>query len=378
MTRGLYVHIPFCFKKCHYCNFVITTDRSPELRRQFLTALEQEAAEARTRYGTLTFETLYLGGGTPSELSVEEMTCIFELLRKHFRFSENPEITCEINPGDIDEEKLRAHRTLGVNRIGLGAQSFNENLLRIINRPHGVREILDAAALLEKLGFLNVSLDLIIRLPGQTLDDVRHSLSQAVSLHVNQVTVYDLEVHEKTVFGVRQKQGRLKLPTSEEHEQMFDLVEFELAEAGYVHYELLSFARPGFESKHNLIYWNNGEYLGLGPGAFSYLRGVRYQFARDVNRYLRKCLVQDWTNDAEDHLTEEEKETETLLTGLRLKEGVDLNRFRLIRERIEQRTIPFLEEQLMARTGSRIYLTARGRRVAEKMFQELIADGNGR
>ena len=318
------------------------------------------------------FDTLYLGGGTPSELNANEMVRLFKVLRNHFDFRANTEITCEVNPGDINKEKLEVYHNLGINRISLGAQSFNEKLLAEINRPHGVREIFDTASLLRKLGFTNISLDLIIRLPDQTLDDVGNALSAAISLDVNQVTVYDLEVHEKTVFGVRMKQGELKLPTVEEHEQMFDLVESMLTQAGYIHYELLSFAKPGFESKHNLIYWNNGEYLGFGPGAFSYMNGVRYQFARDVSRYLKKCAAGELTNDVEDRLTEEEKETETLITGLRLKEGVDLNRFRLIRKRIEEHVLPLVKEKLIEHSGSRIHLTAHGRRVAEKILPELV------
>jgi oxygen-independent coproporphyrinogen-3 oxidase len=371
LKRGLYVHIPFCNKKCNYCNFISTANNTPEIREQFFIALEKEINHAETLYGKLSFDTLYIGGGTPSILIAEEMARLFTLLRSHFDFEPECETTCEINPGsDIDENKLKTYRDLGINRISLGGQAFQDFLLKDMGRTHNANDTFETVHLLKRAGFDNISLDLIIRLPGQLLEHIEESLKYAISLHMAQVTVYDLEVHEKTGYGARQKRGELKLPDQDQHEEMFRLVENYLTSAGYKHYELLSFAKPGFESKHNLIYWHNQEYLGLGPGAFSYMNGVRYQFAGDVNSYFKKCAENVWTRDVEDILTDEEKERESLLTGLRLDEGVDLNQFNLIRKSIENKLDDLIGNGLIERRGTRIALTLRGRFLAESVFAE--------
>ncbi len=370
--RGLYIHIPFCRRKCCYCNFVSTADQSTETRLQFLASLEKEAANTFHRYGRLHFDTIYLGGGTPSLLTEREMTQLFDLLRAHFDFSPECETTCEMNPGDLEENKLKVCRDLGINRVSLGAQAFQESLLKELGRTHTIKDIFEAVRLLSQTGITNISLDLMIRLPGQTVEDVAESIRYAISLGVSQVTVYDLEVHEKTVFGARQKRGELGLPNSDRHEEMFRLVESYLTSAGYRHYELLSFAKRGFESKHNLIYWHNQEYLGLGPGAFSYLNGTRYQFAGDVGHYFKKCAADDWAPEVADRLTTEQKETESLLTGLRLAEGVDLNNFQIIRGVIENELPELVANGLVERKESRIALTRRGRFLADNVISRFV------
>ena len=372
MKRGLYVHIPFCLRKCHYCRFVITLDRSPAVREKFLSSLEQEITQAARQYGRILFDTLYLGGGTPSALSVQEMERLLGALRSHFDFKDQGELTCEVNPGDAGIEKLRYYRRLGINRISLGVQAFQEHLLQDMGRPHGLQEIEEILAAVRAEGFANVSLDFILRLPGQHLDDWKNSLDLAVRWGPGQFSLYDLEVHADTVYGARQRQGRLNLAEEPEHEQMMAFAETFLEEAGYAQYALSAFARPGFESRHNLIYWNNQEYLGLGPGAFSYLDGVRYQFAPTVARYFEKCGRADWKPDQADRLDAEKKELETLLTGLRLREGVDLSRFPLIRRSTEEKTAPLVQKGFLACEGERLLMTRKGRFVAESIFARLV------
>jgi oxygen-independent coproporphyrinogen-3 oxidase len=241
-----------------------------------------------------------------------------------------------------------------------------------MGRAHGRAAVFEAARALKEAGFGNVSFDLILRLPGQTPAGVRAALEEAVGLGPRQVVLYDLNVHEDTVFGRRAREGKLDLPSDGLHEAMFAAAEEILVgRAGFRHYEVSSFARPGYESRHNLIYWRNGEYLGLGPGAFSYMNGVRYQYARTVSSYLAKCEAGDPANDEEDHLTAEETEMETFLTGLRLEEGVDPSRFPRIRGHLENE-IEVLEKQaLMERYSGRVRLSARGKRLAESVFVRL-------
>ncbi|MSR77934.1 MAG: radical SAM family heme chaperone HemW [Candidatus Omnitrophica bacterium] len=369
--RGLYVHIPFCLKKCHYCDYVITLKRDHDFRRRFFDALRLEISEAEARYGRLCFDTIYLGGGTPSALSGSEMTELLDLLRETFDFNFDYELTCEVNPGDVDPVKLETYRGLGINRISLGVQAFQDHLLKDMDRPHGVKEILETAALLKKTGFQNISMDLILKLPGQTIEDLESSLAHVVQLGASQVSFYDLEVHAQTVYGHRQRRGELILPPEDLHARMFDLVVSYLIRAGYEHYEVSNFARSGFASQHNLIYWHNQEYLGLGPGAFSYMNGVRYQFSLEVGRYLDKCEAGNFSRDTEDILSDEKKEMETLITGLRLQEGVSLDAFPIVRKEIEAK-LPFLiKGGCVKREGDALRLTRRGKFLIESVLVEL-------
>lgn len=372
--RGLYVHIPFCLKKCHYCNYTIAADAPADLREKYFTAIEAEIQNAATKHGRLTFDTLYLGGGTPSSLTAAEMEKLVSLIRKNFDFKENAETTCEVNPGEVDADKLRAYKELGVNRISLGAQSFNDSLLSRMGRIHNSNAIFETARLLKDTGFTNVSFDLIIRLPGQTENDVADAVQKCVALGAGQVVVYDLNVHDDTVFGVLKKKGGLNLPGEAHHERMAALVEKKLVSSGFVQYEISSFAKPGFESRHNLIYWHNQDYLGLGPGAYSYMDGVRYEYARDVSSYLKKALEGDWTNAEEDRLSPEKIELETLLTGLRLKEGVSMAPFNILRKDLERQIPLLIDAGLLSWQADRVALTSRGKRIPETVFVTLIPD----
>lgn len=373
--RGLYVHVPFCRRKCHYCNYVIAAAAPARLKEDFFRAIEKEAEFQRARRGPLVFDTLYLGGGTPSALDGAEMSRLVSILRKHFGFCEGFEFTCEANPGEINAAKARVYRKLGVNRISLGAQSFDDALLADMGRIHDSAAIGATARMLREEGFGNISFDLIIRLPGQTPRGVVDSVRRAASEGASQMVIYDLNVHEGTVYGARRRRGTLELPPEERHFEMARAAEETLAESGYVQYEISSFARPGFESRHNLIYWHNAEYLGLGPGAFSYMEGCRYQYARDAARYVEKCLAGRWENDDEDFLSPEKTEMETLLTGLRLKEGVALRAFPLLGRRLESEAAALAGEGLIEEKGGRWALTRTGRHLAETVFTRLADPG---
>ena len=369
--RGLYVHVPFCLKKCHYCNYVIVADAPRAKREAFFEALEREADDALARHGKLSYDTLYLGGGTPSSLDPAEMRRLFEIVLKRFPVSPGAEITCEVNPGEVDDVKLATYRALGVNRISLGAQSFNDALLRDMNRVHNARDIGTTMRTLLRLGFANISMDLILRLPGQTPEDASESLRRAAGSGAGQVVLYDLNVHDGTVYGARARRGQLPVPDEKAHDAMWDEAEKILSNAGFAHYEISSFAKPGFESRHNLIYWHNGEYLGLGPGAFSYLGGCRYQYASSVDRWLEKIARGDRSRDEEENITGEKLQVETLLTGLRLEAGVELGAFPELLAHLAAEVPPLESAGLVERRQGRLRLTPRGRRVPETVFTQL-------
>lgn len=371
--RGLYVHIPFCSQKCHYCDFVITVNRSDAMRKRFFSSLQKEIEFVKRKYGTLIFDTLYLGGGTPSLLDSGEMSHLLGILRSDFEFQDGHELTCEINPGDVSEEKLKSYRDLGINRASLGAQSLNDQLLQAMGRTHSAGDIVKTMELLQKTGFDNVSIDFILKLPNQTVKDVQNSIEKVVQLGAKQVSLYDLDVHEKTVYGRLQKLGKLDLPTDDQHEQMFACAETVLSAAGFFPYEVSNFARPGFESKHNLIYWHNQEYLGLGPGAFSYMSRRRSQMTTDVSQYLSKCEAGDFTSETDDMISAEEHEIENLMTGLRSSKGVNLNEFILTKSRFSGRLDLLVEKKLISRSDNRVALTRRGRFLCETVIQHLIS-----
>jgi oxygen-independent coproporphyrinogen III oxidase len=374
--RGLYIHIPFCQTRCPYCNFVTTSEYSPELRERFFRAISLETKRARDIYGALSFDTLYLGGGTPSNLSVPELRRLVDGVCSAFEFKKDYECTCELNPGDGDEVKLKTLCELGVNRISLGCQSFSDEILKKLGRRHTARDIKETVSKIRQAGIFNISFDLMLRLPGQTAPDFQDSLKRCIELGAAQVSLYDLEVHEGTPFGQLQKEEKLDLPGEEDHARMYESAIEMLTSANYEHYEISNFAKSGLASRHNLIYWHNQEYLGMGPGAFTYLDGVRSQFAPDLIRYLEKREAGDWKNDIEDRLSEEEKETETLVTGLRLCEGIVPGSFTKIYPALKNRLKALYDEGLMEIFGENSRLTTRGKFLSEDVFAFLVLKDN--
>ena len=372
IPRGLYVHIPFCLKKCHYCDFVITTKRSPSDRKYFFESMHAETKANFKKYGRLKFGTFYLGGGTPSALSSEEMARLVDLIQDNFDFDPGFEFTCEVNPSDVDAKKLESYKKLGINRISLGVQAFQEHLLEDMGRPHKVSDIFETHNILKETGFENISFDLINGLPNQTLEEFLESLEKLVEMKASQLSLYDLDVHEKTVYGLRRRENRLPVPNEAMRAEMYEAAQSVMTANCYHHYEISTFAISGFESRHNLLYWHNQEYMGLGPGAFSYLNGVRYQFSGDVRGYLEKCRAENWTPDTQDVLTAEEKEKETLFTGLRLLKGVDLNSFSGILEKLQEKLAAAQPYGLFDVRENRLYLTAKGRALAERSFRLLL------
>ncbi len=368
---GLYLHIPFCKKKCHYCDFVITTNRLSATRLTFIASLEKEIAHSRDFLSGKTFETFYIGGGTPSVLSAGELEEIFSLVRKNFKLREDAEITCEVNPGDMTAEKAAAYAGLGINRASLGAQSFNDRTLKLINRDHSSKDILKSVHILRSVGFENISLDLILSLPEETLLDVKHSLNKLVSLGPEHVSLYELTIEEKTVFGNEFRKGRLKLPGEETQLEMLSFARKFLKEKGFCHYELLSYAKPGFRSRHNLLYWANEETLGLGPGAFSYFNGRRFRHSSSVDEYFEKIGNNDWSACEQETLHADKREIESFLLALRLSEGAPLSRFQPVMDKFQGNITGLIEKGLLERTRDRVCLTARGQFFAETVFTEL-------
>lgn len=370
--QGLYIHIPFCAQKCNYCGFVITTRCDASFRKQFMDALIHELIHARKKYGRLVFDTLYFGGGTPSVLSCEEIAKLLEVTRDLFEFTAGYEFSLEVNPTDVDSEKFDGLKEQGVNRISLGAQAFQDSLLFDLGRQHKRDDILRSFKLLRRLGYGHISMDLMIRLPGQTIEDLNDSLNEIIRLNPEQVTVYDLEVEPRSLYGAQLRRGRLNLPDERLHDEMNRLVGERLEVSGYEQYELSTFARLGYECRHNLIYWRNEHYLGVGPGAFSYMNGIRSRMADRVSRYLEKVEKADFEPDESHCLSPQERDMETLITGVRLKEGFDLTRLEFLKENILAKCRSDAMKDLVRLDGERLFLTDHGSSVADRVMAELL------
>lgn len=334
-SYGLYIHIPFCRQKCYYCDFpsVALAGGREKLIEPYVTALCRDIANWQQRLlaeGHGAPATIYIGGGTPTVLSDELLE---RLLSALYLFNANKknddrEFSVEVNPGTVTEEKLRLLKKYGVNRLSIGVQSFDDECLKRIGRIHSAAEAYKAVEMAQNVGFDNISIDLIYGLPGQSFDDLRRNVSKAVSLQVQHISIYGLQVEDGTVFGKMQEQGRLQLPTDEETEKMYDYLTSELPRQGFLRYEISNFAKSGCESRHNLSYWQDIPYIGLGAGAHSYWQGQRYFTPIDIQFYIAAMKEDEphiW--QMEERLTEKEHMEEFCFLGLRTTAGISRQRF---------------------------------------------------
>ena len=323
---GIYAHIPYCVKKCAYCDFISSAvgkdtraemeDYAAALRAEIL----REVPPLRARWGDAA--TVYLGGGTPTALPAALLTGILETLRT--AAGTPVECTVEANPGTVDAAYLTQLRAAGANRLSLGVQSFNDRLLRVIGRIHTAAEAEQAFRAARAAGFENISLDLMYGLPTQTLDDLKKSVDEALALVPEHISVYGLTVEEGTPFAAAETQGKLALPTEDAAEEMYDWLTAALPARGYVRYEISNFARQGCESRHNLGYWRNVPYLGVGAAAHGYVDGVRWGNEPDTEKYIRAIQTGRSVRTPEDtERTLTNAMEEYAFLALRTREGID-------------------------------------------------------
>jgi putative oxygen-independent coproporphyrinogen III oxidase len=325
-----YIHIPFCRRRCFYCDFPVSVigDR---LRGETSLSIQQyvnwicEEIRATPSQGQ-PLATVFFGGGTPSLLAAEQVRQILEALAQRFGLSDSPEISMEMDPGTFTLSHVRDYRQAGVNRVSLGAQAFQDGLLRDCGRTHQVVDIYEAIDRIRQAGIENLSLDLISGLPHQTLEQWRESLAKTIALEPNHVSAYDLVLEPGTVFGKRFAVGETPLPTDDLAAQMYGLASETLRGAGYGHYEISNYAKSGFECKHNSVYWRNGSYYGFGMGAASYVQGQRFSRPRNRDAYaewLQSYIAHDGRMD-EPITLQSDRLFETFMLGLRRSCGVDL------------------------------------------------------
>ncbi len=373
---GLYVHVPFCAARCRFCRFYSVPGAPAGDREAYLDALAREARHWARTLAPAPFGTVYLGGGTPSILGAEGVTRVLALLGEALPWARGAEITCEVNPDDVDAALARGLARAGVTRVSVGAQTFQPRLLRALGRRHDAQKTRRAVALLRGAGVKNLSLDLMICLPGQTLRELDRDLDEIFALAPEHVTVYELVVEEGG--GAAAARKRLEIPGPAGQTRRVERTARRLNARGFRRYELLSYARPGRESAHNRNYWLNGPYLGLGPGAWSSWDGRRFQTAGSLREYLGKAARGDWGPAFEEHLTGAEKEAESLLLALRLEQGADLAAYPGLRGHLARELPPLRRAGLVAVRGGRLRLTRKGRLSAETVFEYLCWTGDGR
>lgn len=320
---GLYVHVPFCRTKCPYCDFASVT--SLEVVAAWMEALRRESVQAGEGFGP--FDTLYLGGGTPSLLDEGTLSILMEHLFARYTFAEGAEITIEVNPDDVTPERARHYRSLGINRVSVGVQSFDEEELRFLQRRHSALQSRRALGWLRDAGFANVGIDLMYSLPGQTTDDWEASIRAALSFHPEHISTYSLTVEEETPFGRLRAKGKLPAVDEEIERAFFLLAHHVLQSFGCFHYEISNYARGAENmSRHNRKYWHHVPTLGLGPAAHSYWDGVRRWNVRDVKTYVERLQRGESPVEESERLTDEQMELERVYLGFRTVEGVPLER----------------------------------------------------
>ena len=377
----LYLHIPFCVRKCNYCDF-FSVSGTPKEQADYVSAMIQEIQSYQELSGEYEVQTIFLGGGTPSLLTPEQIEKIFTTIYHIFSVNENAEITMEMNPGTVDIEKLRAMKAAGVNRLSIGLQSAQNEELKMLGRIHTYEEFLETWRLTEQAGFKNRNIDLMSALPGQTMESYEDTLSKVLALEPEHISAYSLILEEGTVFYDWYEKGKLdrgawKLPSEEEEYAMGELTIQRLAEAGMHRYEISNYAKPGKECRHNLGYWDRVEYLAIGAGSSSLIKGERFDHIRDRKAYIEKIRNSEPILIDREILSVESQMEEFMYLGLRKIEGVSRTDFQNyfgknvddvygeILDKLE-------EEQLLEFSGDRIRLTHRGMDVSNCVLAEFL------
>lgn len=362
---SIYIHIPFCIQKCLYCDF-LSTPAEEEERERYLAGLEREMREQADKYRDYTIETVFLGGGTPSVLSWRQTERILETLYTNYTVAGGAEMTIEANPGTVTQEKLDAYRRAGLNRISLGLQSAHDGELKNLGRIHTFRDFLDAYGAARKAGFANCNVDVMAAIPGQTPASYEQTLRTVLELQPEHISSYSLILEEGTPFYERYENGGgyPPLPTEEEERFMYVRTGELLAQAGYERYEISNYAKPGFECRHNNVYWQRGNYLGFGSGAASMVENMR------------------WSNCGEERhaLSVREQAEEFVFLGMRRMEGISRQEFEStigtgLNQYFPQAVASMREKGLIEEAGDKIRLTAKGIDVSNYVFTVFLADG---
>ncbi|MBL3716034.1 MULTISPECIES: radical SAM family heme chaperone HemW [Lactococcus] len=369
-ATAAYIHIPFCSHICYYCDFAKVL-----MTGQPVADYIDELLKEYDSYQITSLKTLYVGGGTPSVLPADQLEKLLTHLTKNLDLGELEEFTVEANPSDLTDEVLAVLASSPVNRISLGVQSFDDKLLKKIGRTHTEAQVYRAIERLSAAGFENITIDLIYGLPNQTMEMVERDVKKFLDLNLPHVALYSLILEDHTIFMNRQRRGHLRLPSDERNADMYEYIVDTLTSNGYSHYEVSNFGKIGYESKHNLTYWDNAEYYGIGAGASGYLDGIRYKNHGPIHHYLRE----ENKRVNEEILTRKEMIEEEMFLGLRKKSGVSRERFQ---EKFKQKLEDvygmiiqdLIAQKLLFEAEGRIQMTEKGFELGNEVFERFLLD----
>ena len=371
---GIYIHIPFCKQRCSYCAFYSTTLYN--IKEKYVDALCKELTMRRAYTGDEVIETIYLGGGTPSTLSTEQLQKICDTIYSTYTVTANPEVTIECNPDDLTPEFLAQLKPLPFNRISMGVQSFNDTQLKRLGRRHNAEKARQAVKNAREAGYKNISIDLIFALPGSTIAEWEHDLDSAIALQPNHISAYNLTYEEDTPMHRALERGDFTELSEEENVEQFQMLISKLKQAGYSHYEISNFAQPGCESRHNSSYWNDTPYIGCGAAAHSYNGTSRQWNIADVKEYIKG--VENGTPDFEiEELSEQERYNDAILTRLRTSRGIPLEWMKdKFSARLYNHMLQAAEKEValgnLKEENGHLSLTEKGIFISDAVIRELI------
>lgn len=381
----IYIHIPFCVKKCDYCDF-LSCPADDEIKKRYVAALCREIEWAKDCLKEYLVDTVFIGGGTPSILEASYIEKILRTLKDSANVSDNAEITIECNPGTVTGEKLETYKKAGINRISLGLQSANDEELKSIGRIHNYNEFKESFNLARLAGFKNINVDLMSALPGQTLDSYKDTLAKIVTLNPDHISAYSLIVEDETPLKDRVESGEVKLPSEDEEREMYYYTKEFLGKTGYKRYEISNYSKDGYECRHNIGYWKRVEYLGFGIGAASLFKGERFSNTSDINRYMNILEKDDvlnadeiWEaiNESTETLSQNDEMEEFMFLGLRMTEGISKvdfkNDFGKDIESVYGTILDKLEKQeLINQNKERVWLTDRGIDISNQVLANFL------
>ncbi|EIF2085503.1 radical SAM family heme chaperone HemW [Clostridium perfringens] len=372
---SLYIHIPFCAQKCLYCDFP-SFARKDHLRKAYIEALNKEIISLREKHNNLEINTIFIGGGTPSVLEADELECLLKEVAK-LNMAKDIEYSMECNPGNLTEEKLEVMKKYGVNRISMGLQAKQDNLLKGLGRIHNYKTFKENFLLAKKVGFNNINVDLMFGLPNQRLNEWEETLREIISLEPAHISAYSLIIEEGTAFYNLYENDKLKLPTEEEERKMYHLAKKILEENGFNQYEISNYAKDGKECRHNLAYWNMDNWIGVGSAAASYINGKRIKNISSVEEYINSInekgeAIEEIINNSKNDNMEE-----FMFMGLRKINGIDENEFKNrfsmnINDVYGEILNKYIGEGLLIRDSGRIFLSEKGIEISNIIMADFL------
>lgn len=370
---GLYVHIPFCVKKCKYCDFNSYKLIESEKKR-FLSDLKNEMALYKNKDRKI--NSIFFGGGTPSILENEDMKMIIEEIYENFSIDENAEISMECNPGTLNEDKLKFMKSIGINRLSIGLQAVQEDLLSFIGRIHNYQEFEKNYIEARKVGFENINIDLMYNLPNQTIEDWKETLHTVADLNPDHISAYSLILEEGTKLYDMYMNKEFEMGDEDQDIEMYEYTINYLKSKGYNQYEISNYAKAGCECKHNILYWKCENYIGLGPGASGYINNIRYNNESSLDSYHDKLSKDEKPIDFFETLTLKDKIEEKIIMGLRMNEGIifeDFDEFGIsFEEKYKKQLDKQIELDLIVKTDEGIKFTQKGREISNSIFLDYI------